>query len=84
MAKASVILSCQQVAKDYGADPVLSQVDLTLYRGELVSILGQSGSGKTTLFNILAGLDQADSGQVKAQAKLGYMLQRTCCCPGNA
>lgn len=74
--KRSPILTCQQVTKYYGTDPILSQVDLTLYRGELVSILGQSGSGKTTLFNILAGLDLADSGQVTQEAKVGYMLQK--------
>ncbi|NLA81931.1 MAG: ATP-binding cassette domain-containing protein [Clostridiaceae bacterium] len=74
--KKAIILSCHQVAKHYGSDSILDQVNLTLYQGELVSVLGQSGSGKTTLFNILAGLDQADSGQVKAETKLGYMLQK--------
>ena len=42
----------------------LRGVDLDLYRGELVVLLGASGSGKSTLLNILGGLDTATSGEV--------------------
>lgn len=42
----------------------LQGVDLDLYAGELVVLLGPSGSGKSTLLNILGGLDVATSGQV--------------------
>ena len=44
--------------------PALRAVDLDLYPGELVVILGASGSGKSTLLNILGGLDTATSGVV--------------------
>jgi putative ABC transport system ATP-binding protein len=43
----------------------LRAVDLDLYRGEFVVILGPSGSGKSTLLNILGGLDVPTSGQVR-------------------
>ena len=42
----------------------LRGVDLDLYSGELVVLLGPSGSGKSTLLNILGGLDTATSGRV--------------------
>ena len=43
----------------------LAGVDLELYAGELVVLLGPSGSGKSTLLNILGGLDHATSGTVR-------------------
>ena len=42
----------------------LRGIDLTLYRGELVVLLGPSGSGKSTLLNILGGLDVPSGGEV--------------------
>ncbi len=43
----------------------LRGIDLTLYRGELVVLLGPSGSGKSTLLNILGGLDAPTGGEVR-------------------
>ncbi len=42
---------------------VLHDINLTIYQGEMVAIIGQSGSGKSTLMNILGCLDQASSGE---------------------
>ncbi|MGP5541934.1 MacB family efflux pump subunit [Psychrobacter celer] len=44
---------------------VLHDIDLTIYQGEMVAIIGQSGSGKSTLMNILGCLDQATAGDYK-------------------
>ncbi len=61
-------LRVRRVAKTFvsGGSPieVLKGVDMTLERGNSVSIRGESGSGKTTLLNIIAGLEKADSGTV--------------------
>lgn len=49
---------------DGSARAVLEGVDFTLHEGEIVALLGQSGSGKSTMLRIMAGLIQADAGQV--------------------
>lgn len=64
----AVILEAVGVRKTYktGAEIVeaLRGVDLTIARGEFVSVMGPSGSGKTTLLNCLSGLDDIDDGRV--------------------
>ncbi len=47
-----------------GAFTVLKGVDLTIERGEFVSIVGKSGSGKSTLLNMITGIDHPTSGQM--------------------
>ena len=55
-------LSVRRVSKRFGATPVLTDIDLRMARGELVTLLGPSGCGKTTLLRVIAGLIHPDSG----------------------
>ena len=67
-ALARPVLRCEQLSKTYRMGKVdvraLTDVDLSLHRGELLVLLGASGSGKSTLLNILGGLDVPSSGRV--------------------
>ena len=52
------------ITKSFGELQVLKGIDLIIYKGEVVSVVGPSGAGKTTLLQIMGTLDKADSGSV--------------------
>jgi putative ABC transport system ATP-binding protein len=62
------VFQIRALQKVYGTGAVavraLDGIDLDLYRGELLVLLGPSGSGKSTFLNIIGGLDQGSSGEV--------------------
>jgi ATP-binding cassette subfamily F protein uup len=59
------VLIAEDLYKSYGSQSVLEGVSLALQPGERVGLLGINGSGKSTLAKILAGEEQADSGEVR-------------------
>ncbi len=52
------------ITKSFGSLQVLKGIDLTINKGEFVSIIGASGAGKTTLLQIIGSLDKADQGEL--------------------
>jgi putative ABC transport system ATP-binding protein len=65
----SIVLSVRNLAKTYRSAgeqvAVLRGVNLSIAAGERVALTGESGSGKSTLLHLIAGLDQADGGEVR-------------------
>jgi putative ABC transport system ATP-binding protein len=45
--------------------PVLAGIDLDVYRGDYIALMGPSGSGKSTLLNLIAGIDKPSSGEIR-------------------
>lgn len=58
------MIELQGIRKSFGRLEVLGGIDLTIRKGEVVSIVGPSGAGKTTLLQIMGTLDSADAGSV--------------------
>ncbi len=58
------MIQIKNIHKSFGNLEVLKGVDLSVKKGEVVSIIGPSGAGKTTLLQIIGTLDKADAGEV--------------------
>lgn len=56
------MIELKGITKSFGSLQVLKGIDLTIGKGEVVSIVGPSGAGKTTLLQIMGTLDKADTG----------------------
>lgn len=71
------LLSCQGLAKAFGAQSLFTGVTLVINPGDRVGLIGPNGSGKSTLIKILCGLEQPDSGTVFTQKllRIGYLRQ---------
>ena len=63
-ARTAVEVRMEGLSRRYGPVVALDQLDLTLQPGELIVLLGPSGCGKTTTLRLLAGLEDADTGQI--------------------
>lgn len=64
---AEPLIELKKVSKAFGDNVVLDEVDLTIYRGEALAVIGPSGTGKSTILRIIAGLLAPDAGEVWVQ-----------------
>lgn len=70
--KNNKVISIRGLEKSFGSLSVLRGIDLDIYKGENVVVLGRSGTGKSVLIKIISGLLKPDTGRVNV---LGYELE---------
>ncbi len=75
------MLTLTGVSKAYGSTVALDGVDLDVWRGELVCVVGASGCGKSTLLNLVAGLDAPSRGSVTVEGRTALMFQESALFP---
>lgn len=68
---------CRNVSKKFGEKQVLSDFSFEFPHGSVTAIMGESGCGKTTLLRIIAGLENADSGEISGvdTSKVAFLFQ---------
>lgn len=72
------LVNAQHISIRFGQKSVLTDVYLTVNRGEIVTLIGPNGAGKSTLVSIVLGLLFPDSGEIHLapKIKIGYMPQK--------
>ena len=65
----TVAIELKGITKVFGEVVANKDVDLTVYKGEVLSILGENGSGKTTLMNMISGIYFPDKGKIFVNGK---------------
>src|SRR5258707_6130966 len=73
------ILNAQGVTKRFGALPLFQEISFTVSEGDRIGLIGPNGAGKSTLLKVLAGDEDADSGDVavRKRARVGYVEQES-------
>ena len=74
-AAAPVVLRLRGVSARRGRRTVLSGINLTIHRGEVVAVVGANGAGKSTLLQLCAGLLRASGGRIERTPNFGYAPQ---------
>ena len=69
MESKTAAVSLRNITKSFGSVVANDKVNLDIYRGEILALLGENGSGKTTLMNMLSGIYFPDEGQIFINGK---------------
>lgn len=65
----SPLLALRGVCKRYGVVEVLTDIELEIYAGQVVALLGDNGAGKSTLVNVISGVAPADKGTIEWEGR---------------
>lgn len=71
-----IVLSTRRLSVGYGGSPLLSDVELMVWRGEAVAVIGRNGAGKTTLLKTLAGALEPLDGEIILRGEKTVSKQR--------
>lgn len=74
-----ILLQVNQLAKNFGADPILTNIKLEVQTRDRIALVGRNGAGKSTLLKIIAGQMTYDSGEIikPKEVTIGYLAQNT-------
>lgn len=64
------LIKVNNISKSFGDNTVLKNLDLTIFKGEVIAIIGSSGSGKSTLVRCMAGLENTENGEILLKDKI--------------
>lgn len=72
-----MLLTLENISKSFGAEKIFENICAEVNEGDRIAIIGPNGAGKTTLLNIIAGIEDADSGAINRAGSLqtGYLRQ---------
>lgn len=79
--KGEPLIELKGICKAFGDKVILDAVDLTVYRGDALVIIGPSGTGKSTILRIIAGLLAPDAGEIYIQGNKRTGLIEDCADP---
>ena len=78
------IINAQGLTKAFGASTLFREISFSVSDGDRIGLIGPNGAGKSTLLKVLAGDEDADSGDVavRKRARVGYVTQESNFAPG--
>lgn len=76
MTTSGPVVVARGLTRAYGTEPVVEDVDLDVFPGEVLGLIGPNGGGKSTLLLLLAGLVRPDAGDVRVLGRPAHALAR--------
>jgi len=72
-----LLLATHGVSKSISSKPILQDISLKIYEGQILTLIGPNGAGKTTLIRIILGILKSDTGSIylRPDLRIGYMPQ---------